>query len=504
MRALENRSVTAELAISYSYADVPTIEAFSNSDAFIRGLQGPFASGKSSGCVIELVNRGLAQRAGPDGVRRTKWAVTRNTMVELRDTTIRTIFQWLPQAYFGRYIENKHTYTVRAFPGAEIEFLFLALDRPEDVSKLLSLELTGAWINEAREVPWAVIDVLMGRVGRFPAMRDGGPTWSGIIMDTNPPDSDSDWYRFFEEKSWLQSFRKLREEGHLPKSMREDSYAELFKQPGGLSPRAENLSNLNGGRLYYARLAADKTAEWRKVYIDGDYGFVMEGKLVYPEYNDDVHCHEVDPVAECVIRRGWDFGLTPACVFTQELPSGQFLAFDEMVSSNMSVDEFSDQVLEHCVRAFRGQARFEDVGDPAGQNRAETDAKSCFDILHGKDVQIEAALSQDPRMRQESVRLPLRRLVQGEPAFILHPRCKTLRKGFLGGYHRRRLQVPGPERFSDQAVKNRFSHPHDALQYAAVQVFAPALTSQLPDDDYPGGPGIDYAAMQTRNPFTGY
>ena len=35
----------------------------------------------------------------------------------------------------------------------DLEVIFLALDRPEDVKKLLSLELTGIWINEAREIP---------------------------------------------------------------------------------------------------------------------------------------------------------------------------------------------------------------------------------------------------------------------------------------------------------------------------------------------------------------
>ena len=44
-----------EIARHYSYASVPTIKRFSDSRSFIRGLMGPFGSGKSSGCVIELV-----------------------------------------------------------------------------------------------------------------------------------------------------------------------------------------------------------------------------------------------------------------------------------------------------------------------------------------------------------------------------------------------------------------------------------------------------------------
>ena len=49
-----------EIVRDYSYASVPTIKRFSQSRAFIRGLMGPFGSGKSSGCVIELVK--LAKR----------------------------------------------------------------------------------------------------------------------------------------------------------------------------------------------------------------------------------------------------------------------------------------------------------------------------------------------------------------------------------------------------------------------------------------------------------
>ena len=54
-----------------------------------------------------------------------------------------------------------------------MEVIFLALDDPKDVRKLLSLELTGAWVNECRELPKAVIDGLTHRVGRYPTQNDG-------------------------------------------------------------------------------------------------------------------------------------------------------------------------------------------------------------------------------------------------------------------------------------------------------------------------------------------
>ena len=488
--------------IKYSYRDVPTLEEFSNSDAFMRGVLGPFGSGKSSACAIEIVNRGLAQKPGPDGIARTRFAVIRNTMVELRDTTIKTIVQWFPPHYFGRYVEGKHTYTIKSFPNCEIEIVFLALDRPEDIKKLLSLELTGAWVNEAREVPWAIIEALQGRVGRYPAMRDGGPTWAGVWMDTNPPDSDSWWYRFFEERSWIKDFPKLIEAGMLPRGSKPERYAKMFKQPSGLSPNAENLSNLRPG--YYVNLSIGKSDEWIKIYIHGDYGFLVEGKAVYPEYADRIHCQDVDPVPGVVIIRSWDWGLTPACAFSQLLPDGRWLVFDEMVSDNMSADEFSDDVIEHCNRAFRGNVQFEDWGDPAGEQRAQTDKRTCFEIVQNKGIMIEGSI-QNPQMRQESVRKVLRTLRGGEPQFILHSRCRTIRKGFMGGYHRRRLRT-SVERYSDQVEKNMLSHIMEALEYGIVKYFAPALTEQEREDDFGErfGELDDYASLQTRDEYGGY
>jgi len=62
----------------------------------------------------------------------------------------------------------------------------------------------------------------------------------------------------------------------------------------------------------------------------------------------------------------------------------------------------------------------------------------------------------------------LTRFVDGKAAFQLSSVCPILHKGFLGEYKLRKIRTFGPERFTEEAVKNEFSHPHDALQYAAL------------------------------------
>ena len=90
-----------------------------------------------------------------------------------------------------------------------MEVLFLALDRPDDIEKLLSLELTGVWINEAREVAKAIVDGATMRVGRFPSMKDGGPTWYGVIADTNAPDEDH-WWPIMEGSSRFRIIYRMK------------------------------------------------------------------------------------------------------------------------------------------------------------------------------------------------------------------------------------------------------------------------------------------------------
>jgi hypothetical protein len=445
--------MTGDQVIRYSYATAPTIKRFSESDAFVRGIMGPFGSGKSSGCVIELIKRAAAQRPGPDGIRKTRWVVVRNTFGQLADTTQKTFLDWIPPHSFGTWKPSEHHYLIDQIPGCEIEVLFRALDRPDHVRNLLSLEVTGAWVNEAREIPWAIIEALQGRVGRYPSARDGGATWHGIIMDTNPPDADSRWYQYFEE-------------------LRPDN-AAIFKQPSGLSPHAENLENLPDG--YYENLALGKDPEWIKVYIHGQYGFVVDGRPVYPEYNDATHCREIQPIPGRPVYRGWDFGLTPAAVLCQLTPKGQLLILDEVAADNMGIDRFGDQVLGHCGREWSGFA-FEDIGDPAGESASQTDEKTCFQILHGKGIKIVASPTQDPTKRIESVKKPLNTMVDGQPGLLVHPRCKFIRKGFQGGYQYRRMHTSA-EKYADKPDKNMYSHRHDALQYVAVKLFGAALTT---------------------------
>jgi hypothetical protein len=118
----------------------------------------------------------------------------------------------------------------------------------------------------------------------------------------------------------------------------------------------------------------------------------------------------------------------------------------------MGIDRFSDEMLVHQTIHFPNRD-FIFVGDPAGNHRSQTDEKTCFEILQAKGIPIEPGM-QTLNLRLECVRKPLRTLVGGKPQFVLNPRCKGLRRGFLGGYQFRRMQISGTNRFTEVPDKS--------------------------------------------------
>ena len=139
-------------------------------DTFFRGIRGPVGSGKSVGCCVEVFRRALNRRK-VQTVLESQMGYYSNTNPQLRTTTLKTWLDWFPEADWGKVHMVCSLYSPYQKGDIDLEVIFLALDRPEDVKKLLSLELTGIWINEAREIPKSIIDACTMRVGRYPSMR---------------------------------------------------------------------------------------------------------------------------------------------------------------------------------------------------------------------------------------------------------------------------------------------------------------------------------------------
>jgi len=439
--------------VLYDYSDVPTLKRFTLCDKRVRCVMGPFGSGKSSGCVMEIIRRAHMQEPGPDGIRRSRWAVVRNSYGQLKDTTIRTFHDWFPPKLFGEYRVTDHMFIITKFPGVHLEVLFRALDRPDQVSNLLSLEVTGAWFNEVREIPRTIIEAMDARIGRYPSKRDGGPSWYGILMDTNPPDEDSYLYKMFEK-------------------VRPDNW-EIFKQPSGLSAHAENTKHLP--KNYYVNLAKGKDEMYIRIYIHGQYGYLISGKPVFQSFRDNIHVapHLLAPQKGADVLVGMDFGLQPACIIGQITPLGQLRILDELVSDGMGIRQFSENQLLPLLRQKYFGSSVMGFGDPSGVSRMPTDESTCFEVLQGPEIglrNVVPAPTNAIAARVGAVEFFLNKMTMGEPGLIISPNCHFIRKAMNGGYHYEKDPKSTGDEFKPMPVKNFSSHISDAMEYLCMYI----------------------------------
>ena len=431
------------MALSYE-PDGAVVSAFLADPSRVTGIIGPMGSGKTTACIMKALLCCQRQPTDSRGRRRSRGAIIRNTYPELKTTTMKSWHEWIPKTS-GRWQEEgppTHTFFMKEY-NAHCEVIFLAMDQPGDIEKLLGTELTWAWLNEVREMPKAVLDAATGRIGRFPPQRDGGCNGPQIFMDGHAPDLDH-WYFRLAEIDKPKGFG-------------------FHHQPGGRAPNAENLRHLE--KDYYEMLASGKNPDWVKVYVDSQYGLIKDGKPVFPEYVDTQHCLEFKLDPELPIHIGMDFGLTPAAVIGQRDEVGRWSIRHEITTEDMGAERFGRELKRFLDAHYRGWEIESITGDPAGDSRVQTDERTAFMVLRSLDIEAMPAPSNDLTVRHDAVAMHMNRTLYGIPAFRIHPDCKVLRQALAGQYCLRRVQVVGQERFRDKPEKNAWSHVAEALEY---------------------------------------
>ncbi len=337
----------------------------------------------------------------------------------------------------------------------DAEMVFLALDREDHIKKLRGLQATFGWLNEVKELSFSVIQMLDLRMGRYP--KDVRPTWYGIFGDTNAPDTDHFYYRMAEEVK-PEGWKFLKQPGGVKR--------KNIQAPWEVNPDAENIKNLPLN--YYANGVQGKSDAWVTVNLANEYGYVSDGKPVYPDYHDPTHCREFELVEGLPIHIGLDFGLTPAAQIGQQMVNGQWRIRHELVTTDTGVIRFANELKRFIATKLRGFVIATITGDPAGDQRqaGDNEERTVFQLLDANGIKaVPAPFNNDFTIRTEAVATPLRRMIDGEPGFLLHPDCKVTRKGMQGGYKFRRVKVSGDERYMDMPVKNDCSHPCEAGQY---------------------------------------
>ncbi len=454
------------------------------SRAFIQGIQGPIGSGKTSCALMKFIHLAIAQRPSTkDGIRYFKACVVHQNYRQLWRSTIPSWWKWMPQDQ-GEWVGGKdgpatHTIIFKLQGVGKINFVidYVAIgdNRAEDV--LRGYEPTVFLLNEADLLGEDVLTFAIGRAGRFPRQDDGGPSYWGVMLDFNAPEADN----YVETRIINPMDEELMEKvraafelavAEMPDSshIKMDVKVDYFCQPGGFEPGAENLQNLPPG--YYFLQMIGQPDWYIQRMINNKTGYSRHGKVVWPEYNDRIHCasEDLEPVPGIPLSLGADAGGTPAGTIGQRMPNGQHRVLDEITTPD---DEFTgptrfgeafNDLLKERYDGFKiGDA----TGDPSAAFGGDEDDLAWLRELSKKmKINWRPAPTNALTPRFDVIRKPLGKMIDGTyPAYMISPRCKKLRKAFGNGYFFKKREAGGTTSYAPQPEKNEWSHVAEAEQY---------------------------------------
>lgn len=449
-----------------NYEAPATVGAMMDSDAFCRIIVGPVGSGKTTGMIFEMLKRSAQQAKGPDGYRRTRWAIVRQTLAQLKMTVLLDILSWLRP--IANYKVSEQLVTIKV--GDVIsEWYLIPLEEEEDQKRLLSMQLTGAFLSEAIEMSPDLVDAIAGRCGRYPSALEGGATWFGLIGDTNAPTEGSEWWKLFEQDKppdW-----------------------QIFHQPSGLSVDAENLDWLvqtptslayapgtperrAQGRTYYERLARGKNKDWITRYVHAEYGEDPSGAAVFRgSFKRSFHVvPSLDPVSGQMILVGQDFGRNPCSLICQADHAGRLLVLEEVIGEDIGLELHVTKSLKPKLWSDRYMGRLmAAVGDPSGTAKGNFLEEDSFDVMQRLGIPAFPAPTNkiDPRIIAVETLL-LQQRDGGGAILIDEGRCPFLIRALAGSYRFSKTKAGTDKPLPDK------THPYsdliDDLQYVCLVI----------------------------------
>ena len=340
-------------------------------------------------------------------------------------------------------------------------WILLPLDTPDNLRRLLSLELTMAWVSEFREIQPQIVKDVFSRCGRYPSKINGGPSFYGVVAETNAFDEDSEWFDELETE--------------LPRN-----WAYFIQPPGAteqddgtIVPTGENHENLPSE--YYQDLADSNggpQSNWSRQYIFNEIAPSISGEAVFnANFDHDFHVsyEPLEVIAQLPLCIGLDTDRNPAAIVTQLDPIGRLNVLAEAYTSNMGMELF----VEMYIRPLLAQERF--IGcpvyfviDPSAVSKGSVGEESVLMAL--KRMGMVAVTAQTnliaPRLR--AVDAWLQKQVKGESAVTFdYEHAPTLVLAMGSRYRFRKKKKDG--QLDLKPDKNHpFSDLADGLQYACL------------------------------------
>jgi hypothetical protein len=433
----------------------PVSKAFFESPGEVCIFVGPVGSGKTSTTINKLLTLAALQRRSPDGVRYSRFVITRSTMQRLLSSTLPSFEEWL--GGIGAIRKTSPIQKTIVTGDINLHLDFLGIDQLSDVARIMGANVSAIVIDEAREISnlHAILGELITRAGRFP---QGGPSFpTRAILLSNCSDKSHDLHKLA-----ISNVPEGFEVFLAPPAMLPDRVT--------VNPAAENLKNLTPG--YYRMLQRTLPADRFAVEVMCEWEVLTEGKPLVPEFRSSTHVSPAGlmPLRGAPLLVGLDPGAHPAAIIGAPLVTERgeirWEIYRELIAENIVSSKFAATLREFVERQFPDNKVAQVFIDPHAYDPSDRDDEKIIAELYASITgwPVKAPASNLVDVQLEALRGPFGFLVDGGPAIVVDASCTTLIAA-LAGKVAYREAVSGLEKVTTDMVIKR--HPwHDAFMAA--------------------------------------
>jgi len=431
----------------------PTQDAFVHSDAEVVMLMGPMGEGKTYAGVIGGIRH--AARCG----RPIRGALIRDTHQNIKISTVPDIKEMLGSRV--SFHDDNKVMIIHSTPRVEMDLF--GIDDEASLSKLQGPQYSLIWLEEPAPIiekanaglPYEVFEMALAR-----AARQQG-TLMRLQITQNPADEDHWTEEMASGPEVLAVDPVTGFEIHLA------VYRIPYRENRHLNPQAR--------AAHIAAFSKDPGKKAR--YIEGRAAPVQRGKKVTPEYNPIKHFSRdlILPVVRGGIGiRGWDGWHNPCCLVCQFIPPGKLWIHDVCFDENIGVKELIEQKVRPLLNSPKYKDKIEDwrdVGDPSMRTpdqstRTETAARRIERML---DTRFEPGPTSWSARIQPTKTSLLTDATDGSPRILISKSAYLLHRALNGGWHWKTDNSGNI--VGTLPVKDRFSHPGDALASIVALLF---------------------------------
>lgn len=380
------------------------------SNHYMTALYGGSRSGKTFILVYALIVRASRVKSRHVIIRKTFNSLKRAVVFDTLPKVMQICFPNLP------YELNKTDWFVTLPNGSEI--FFAGLDDAKRSEKILGMEFSTEYFNEASELDYSSIQIAISRLAEKNSLT------KRVWFDFNPP-TKSHW------SYWL-FIKKLDPLENEPLENPEE-YAHFLMNP------RDNLDNIDEN---YIKILEKMPEKERERFLEGRFSDSNDGQAYYA-FDREIHVDEVKQ-ATGAIYIGMDFNVDPMTAVIFQYVNSKFHIIDEVFLQNSDTYKMTDYLLK---KGYRGNI----IPDSTGRNR-KTSGKSDHDILKENGFKVVPTHNPFVTDRVNNVN---RLLSSGR--IIVSPRCKKLINDLE--------KVSWKDNKLDQKTDKLLTHISDALGY---------------------------------------